>query len=448
MVRMGMRRKVDRYIVHMSIMSCMSRLCLVQRLCSGYLLIDYNRISYISFMSRSSPDVIISPDVFQWLCGSSGFTVSDISKRIDVSERIVRSWYDGVQKPVIPLTKVEQLSEMFKRPLAAFLLAHPLEESNLPKDFRRHRDAKPEFSKELLLVIRKARRIQEIHHELTDNLHISSQVPLKIRTLKDDPEKEAQRERERSGIQISGDTSGMSVVRAFDIWREWLESQNISVLKIKMPVDDARGFSLTDGEPYVIVVNSADADRARLFTLFHEYAHILLNMPVVCNQGDDDLEEYTAVERWCNHFAGAFLAPREEIEKNPVIQKALKFGNYLRAAGSIRQHFLISKEAGLMRLLTLKHISSSQFIQGRDQLREDYALREAKKKEDAQSNEEEDGGFGGISLDRKCVAEKGTGYVSLVMENIRKGHISNSDALDYLDVKLRHLEKFQESIGA
>jgi len=46
------------------------------------------------------------------------------------------------------------------------------------------------------------------------------------------------------------------------------------------------------------------------------------------------------------------------------------------------------------------------------------------------------------------VAEKGTGYVSLVIENIKKGHISNSDALDYLDVKLRHLEKFQESIGA
>jgi hypothetical protein len=46
------------------------------------------------------------------------------------------------------------------------------------------------------------------------------------------------------------------------------------------------------------------------------------------------------------------------------------------------------------------------------------------------------------------VAEKGAGYVSLVMENIKKGHISNSEALDYLDVKLRHLEKFQESMGA
>jgi hypothetical protein len=237
-------------------------------------------------MSRSSPYVVIVPDVFQWLCGSSGFTASEISKRIDVSERIVKSWCDGAHKPVIPLTKVEQLSEMFKRPLAAFLLAHPPEEPNIPKDFRKHPDSESGYSKELLLVIRKARRIQEIHHELTDNLHISSKVPLKIRNLKEDPEKVAQQERERSGIQVSGDNSGMSPVRAFDIWRGWFESQNISVLKIRMPVHDARGFSLTDGEPYVIVVNSSDADRARLFTLFHEYAHILLNIPVVCNQGE------------------------------------------------------------------------------------------------------------------------------------------------------------------
>ena len=399
-------------------------------------------------MSRSSPDVVIVPDVFQWLCGSSGFTSSEISKRIDVSERIVQSWCEGVQKPVIPLTKVEQLSEMFKRPLAAFLLAQPPEEPNLPKDFRRHPDSDSGYSKELLLVIRKARRMQEIHHELTDNLHISSKVPLKTKTLKDDPEKVAQQERERSGIRVSGDTAGMSPVKAFDSWREWLESQNISVLKIRMPVDDARGFSLTDGEPYVIVVSSSDADRARLFTLFHEYAHILLNMPVVCNQGDGDLDEYAGVERWCNHFAGAFLAPGNEIEDNPAIRQALKSGNYLRAAGSIRQRYLISKEAGLMRLLTLKKISSGQYIQGRDQLRAEYALREAEKKQKEQAAEEEEGGFGGISLDRKCVAEKGTGYVSLVMENIKRGHISNSEALDYLDVKLRHLEKFQESMGA
>jgi Zn-dependent peptidase ImmA (M78 family) len=335
---------------------------------------------------------------------------------------------------------------MFKRPLATFLLSRPPEEPSLPKDFRRHLDSEAGYSKELLLVIRKARRVQQIHHELTENLQISSHVHLKIRSLDDDPEKAAQEERKRSKIHLSGDTAEISPVKAFDIWREWLESQNISVLKMKMPVGDARGFSLTDGEPYVIVVNSADADRARFFTLFHEYAHILLNMPVVCNQGDDDLEEYAAIERWCNHFAGAFLAPKKEIGEIPAIQKAITSGNFLRAAGSIRQHFLISKEAGLMRLLTLKYISSSQFVQGRNQIREEFALQEAKIKEKEQLGEEEESGFG-VSLDRKCVAEKGAGYVALVMENIRDGHISNSDALDYLDVKLRHLEKLQESMG-
>jgi Zn-dependent peptidase ImmA (M78 family) len=399
-------------------------------------------------MSRLSPDIVIAPDVFRWLCGSSGFTPSDISKKIGVSERVVKSWCGGAQNPVMPLTKVEQLADMFRRPLAAFLLSQPPEEPNLPKDFRRHPDSGTGFSKELLLVIRKARRLQEIHHELTDNLQISLKVPLKIRTLNDDPEKVALEERKRSGIRISEDSERMTPVRVFDIWRGWLESENIAILKIKMPVDDTRGFSLTDGEPYVIVVNSADADRARLFTLFHEYAHILLNMPVVCNQGDGDLDEYAGVEQWCNHFAGAFLAPSLGIEKSPEIQQALKSGNYMRAAGSIRQRFLISKEAGLMRLLTLKKISSSQFIQGRDQLRAEYALREAEKERKEQPGEEEESGFKGISLDRKCVAEKGAGYVALVMENIRKGYISNSDALDYLDVKLRHLEKFQESMGA
>ena len=398
-------------------------------------------------MSSTSPEVIIASDVFRWLCGTSGFTAADISKKIEVSENLIRTWCDGAKKPVLPLTKVEQLSEMFKRPLAAFLLSQPPEEPSLPKDFRKHPDSQPGFSKETLLVIRKARRLQQIRHELLDNLHLPSQVALKIRSLDDDPETAAGEERERSGIIVSGDTPGITPVKAFDIWRDWFEQQNISVLKMKMPVEDARGFSLTDAEPYVIVINSADADRARLFTLFHEYAHILLNIPVVCNQDSEEVEEFAAVERWCNHFAGAFLVPRENLPGNRHIRQALQSKNYSRAAGSISQHFLISRETALMRLLTLEYLSPSQFRQERDRHRQEVAMRESQKKEKDLAAEEEEGGFGGISLDKKCVAEKGAGYVALVMKNIQDGHISNSDALEYLDVKLRHLEKFQESMG-
>jgi Zn-dependent peptidase ImmA (M78 family) len=381
-----------------------------------------------------------------WLCGSSGYSVTEISKKTGIRERIVRSWCEGTVKPVLSLSKVEMLAALFRRPLAAFLLSRPPDEPHLPKDFRRHPDSEAAFSNELLLAIRKARRIQQIHHELTDNLNRPSQVRLRTRTLNDDPEQAARDERLRSGIDISGDTEAMTPLRAFEQWREWLESLNISVLKLKIPPKEVRGFSLTDGEPYGIVVNSADAERARLFTLFHEYAHLLLDIPVICNQGENDLDDYKEIERWCNHFAGAFLAPKDEIVRNPAIRSSLKSGNYLRAAASIQKHFLISKEAGLMRLLTLDSITPSQFREGRNQLREEFAVREAKRKERKEAGGEDEGGFG-ILLDRKCVAEKGAGYVSLVMENVRQGLITSSDAIDYLDVKLRHLEKFQESMG-
>jgi Zn-dependent peptidase ImmA (M78 family) len=398
-------------------------------------------------MSRSSPEVTISTEVMMWLCGSSGYSAAEISKKTGIRERIVQSWCEGTGKPVLALSKVEMLATLFRRPLAVFLLSRPLDEPHLPKDFRRHPDSASALSNELLLAIRKARRIQQIHHELTDNLNRTSQVRLKTRTINDDPEQVAREERQRSGINISGDTEAMTPVRAFDQWREWLESLNISVLKLKIPANDARGFSLTDGEPYVVVVNSADAERARIFTLFHEYAHLLLDIPVICNQGENDLDDYKEIERWCNHFAGAFLAPKDEIERNPAIQSTVTSGNFMRAAASIQKHFLISKEAGLMRLLTLDLITSSQFRRGRDQLREEFIAREAKKKEREEADEEDEGGFG-TSLDRKCVAEKGAGYVSLVIENVRQGRITSSDAIDYLDVRLRHLEKFQESMGA
>ena len=98
-----------------------------------------------------------------------------------------------------------------------------------------------------------------------------------------------------------------------------------------------------------------------------------------------------------------------------------------------------------MRLLTLKHISSPQFISERDKLREEFTAREAKKKEKVESGEEK-GGFG-ILLDKKSVAEKGAGYVALVLENVRKGHISNSDALDYLDANFCHARSTEQILA-
>ena len=51
-------------------------------------------------------------------------------------------------------------------------------------------------------------------------------------------------------------------------------------------------------------------DRARVFTLIHEYAHLLIREP-----GLSDHNDRNPVEAWCNQFAGAFLMPRDTIRQ-------------------------------------------------------------------------------------------------------------------------------------
>ncbi len=389
-------------------------------------------------MSRTSVEVSIEPDVFRWLCGTSGWLAKDIAKRIEVPEEDVRSWYEGKTEPVLPLTKVEKLSEAFKRPLAAFLLSKPPEEIKTLPDFRKLPGAHGDFSKETHLAIRKARRLQNVRSELMENIGSDVRITIKNRTIRDNPETVANDERVNLPVNLA-QISTSTPTKLFQIWRDWFEQKNITVLQLKMPVEDARGFSLTDIEPFVIVVNESDAPNAKIFTLFHEYGHILLNESAVCNRDSDEIDDkkIKMIEYWCNRFAGAFLVPEDFLKKELDIEKLLQTTHYSRIAASIANRLKISKESALMRLLTLDYISSSEFRTERDKIRADAALMKEKQNQSAKKSGP------AISLDQKCLNEKGHRFVSLVLKNSDLGYITSRDALDYLDIKMKNLEKLR-----
>ena len=62
-----------------------------------------------------------------------------------------------------------------------------------------------------------------------------------------------------------------------------------------MPIEDARGFALADANPKIIVVNSKDQIEARIFTLLHEFAHILLGETSI---SIPDLRSNNTIEKW------------------------------------------------------------------------------------------------------------------------------------------------------
>ena len=73
-----------------------------------------------------------------------------------------------------------------------------------------------------------------------------------------------------------------------------------------------RGFSIGLIPLPCIVVNGRDGILARIFTLIHEFIHILLHIDGICDLFDESNdEEKKRIEQFCNYVAGAILVPAE-----------------------------------------------------------------------------------------------------------------------------------------
>ncbi len=375
-------------------------------------------------MTREPVLLPVEPSVMQWLRESAGWTTSEVSGKLGLQEESYLRFERGEKKPT--LRQIMLLAKAFKRPMAAFLLSVPQQESALPQDFRKLPKDKREFGRKMRRVFRKARWLQETSNELMSNLNINLDPAIKRYRLSDNPSRIADGEREASAIALEMQMKWKSPYAAFASWREYVESKNIRVFQISMPIEEARGFSLTDAKPNVIVVNSADDINARIFTLFHEYAHILLAKTSVCipefGQSDDS-GEIAMVERWCNKFAADFLLP--QVAREYICRNASSID-----VGKLSSKLKVSKYALMIRMVEFGVISGQQL--------NEFLTKVPK----APTGKK--GGFGkGMTQLDKAKQEKGNGYLSLVMENLDRGMINTKDALDYLSVRMKYLEKIK-----
>jgi Zn-dependent peptidase ImmA (M78 family) len=88
-------------------------------------------------------------------------------------------------------------------------------------------------------------------------------------------------------------------------WRERIEDRGVFTYMIPMPPDQLSGFSiLRDGLAAICVNDREPTEGAKVFTLFHEYCHLLLRQTGISDQNNSN-----QVEKFCNAFSAAFLIP-------------------------------------------------------------------------------------------------------------------------------------------
>jgi len=377
-------------------------------------------------MSRSFT-VTVAPTVLIWARKSIGMDIDDVAKRIKgVTATRIGNWEKGKEMPTF--SQLKRLSFIYKRPLAAFLLPAPPEEPPFPTDFRTlPADEKKPIHPKTYLAIRKARRLQYSAIELIKEIGEPVRKLSIAANLSDNPETLAEKMRVQLGVKTFSYSVSITPEAVLEEWIKLLEKNGILVFQISITMNkEIRGFSLVDEEVPVIVLKRTDESHAKIFTIFHEFAHLLLKEGGICDLGETDI----FMEKFCNHFAGAFLVPKNELLNHPIVKASENIREWPEGIlQNITRNFKVSKEVILRRLLILGLTSDSYYH----------------KKHKEWSKYKKPFGKGKNEI-KICIQERGKKYVSMVFGAYERNKIDSISVADYLGVTMDKIPKVKETI--
>ena len=359
-------------------------------------------------------NVNINPDVLFWARTEAGYTVDEVAAKISVDLERYNNWEKEGKN--IPLGKLRILASHYKRQIAVFFLSEVPGKIQKPKDFRNLTPADRTLSKKALLVLRRSARLQRIAKELKGEDYWKRKLIWlnEIENL-DNEDAVISKLRELTGIDIDRQLQWKTSSEAYKNWRITIEEKlGILVFQFPMPMTEIQGFCMTDSLPYIIVTNSKHSDTGRIFTIFHELAHIIRHQSGMCLV--DNVEQHQKEEWECNRFAGKFLAPAKSIIATDDLNEIEAYAKKLK----------ISREAYLRRLKEENLLSDIIFYELLNKIKATYKKKETK--------------HSGFPLpEMKSRASRGETFYNIVFEALDANRINYTDAAHALGLRVNRL---------
>jgi len=392
-------------------------------------------------MPIKSFKVPVEPVVMKWARESAGRTIEDVATRLRVSEALIKKWESGGDRPTV--NRLKTLSEYYQRPLDAFLLETPPDEPAIPRDFRFRslpkQDAVP-YHSDTFFALRKARRLQSVAEDLNGVFCDKLTYRFGEITENSDPEIFASKLRSLMGIDAETQLKWKNEYEALNGWIKALNTFDIIVVQMSMPLEDTRAFCLINGGYPVIVLNTKESPSARIFSLFHELGHIILNIEGICDPSGYPISGsgLRDIEIFCNHFAGAVLVPEHSLIDHHLVKKNEGTEWSDRTLRAISRGFKVSKEVILRRLLKF-NLTTNKFYRK-------WKLQDEKNLLEKQKRKEESSGGGGRDIARECIQQNSEPIVSLVLKSYYTRRITEYDISDYLEINLKHLPSIERAL--
>jgi len=367
--------------------------------------------------------VPVNNRILEWFINDYNISVAEVAKKIGTTPDKVQAWIDGSGAPTY--RQAEKLAyDVFKKPLAVFFMSELPIALSVKKKFR----SLPDYlfdatSYKTRLAIDKADFYKIALYELYKTNPAKEPIFKTIKIISEDNTvKIAEIIREKLGIELSIQKRLKDKYKAFNYYRTALEK--LGIFTFQFPLEEERAFCLLDEEFPLIILNSSDSAYSKMFSLFHELMHILMDSEDIYPEADNPIYLKETKEVFCNKLAAEILVPidefiREYVAGVAVIEEAL--------VQKIANDYCVSKEVILRRFLEIGATSSSVY-------------REYKKKwDEAFLHMEKSGG----DYYKNKISALGRTYVNKVIDEFRSGRIDDVQITNFLGIKYAQLQRIE-----
>lgn len=243
-------------------------------------------------------------------------------------------------------------------PIAALFSSSAPQFSKLP-DFRRATPNPGLYHPGTLKALGFVEKISATFLALRHNNDLDPEVELFDGNLtKRNARKLARKWREQWGMTDQNQLELQNSNAVYVSLRGYIESLGVLVMHHSFKTDEVAGFYARIGDgPHSIAINTTASSKARkLFTLAHEFGHVLLGKTGV---SDPSLIR-NKTERFCNAFAAYLLAP------DSLINTGLQRFRYTPSSDNdfinlFARKLGISQQACFLRLVELDYLSGAQY---------------------------------------------------------------------------------------
>lgn len=365
--------------------------------------------------------VPVNPSMLSWAREASGLDVEPAAKKIGggVKPEHITEWEAGELLPTF--NQLCEASRVYSRTPAFFFLQElPKSDLPAPTDYRsKPGDAPPSYE-----LLRELRVCEERRSNLIELEGAGAPWGLSSLSARSTSEvaDAAKYARDRLGVTIEDQHETSKEHAMLKRWVYSLEDQGVLVFQSgKFQLEEARGISLFHLELPIILLNGKDAPVGRIFTLFHEVAHLIRSGSGLCA-----LDKDVHVERICNKFAAELLMPIDHVRK-----EAERHSN-ANLVQRLAKKFKVSREAMSIRLRENNLIDQSEFEKIQEAIR--------------QSNWSESDRKGGPSYLTIKQRDIGRRFSQAVIGAFEQGEVTLASASRMLDLKVKYVLELQNDL--